>query len=57
MNNPKELKKLAKDQQDQICTAAFMAIKPCTKQKFSKYLEKYVQARISLALKFGEVTI
>lgn len=57
MNNPKELKKLAKDQHNQICIIAFLPDKLCTKHVFSKCLEKYVQNRIALALKYGETTI
>lgn len=59
MNNLKELKRLAKDQQQcHIHDAAFLFSKGySTIQNLDRYIEAYVQTRIMLALMYGETTI
>lgn len=58
MTAKEPLKSFAKLQYDRICTMAqAIADGTCATERLEPEIEIYVQARISLALKFGELMI
>lgn len=58
MDAKESLKTLAKLQHNHICTIARAIVDGiCSIEQLDEQIEKYVQTRIALALKSGEVTI